>query len=234
MNDQHAGLVWPDEVAGVARPGWAQAGETSDRLGGTAYVDFGGIRVPATFQLDVFPRAAAGAPLGFLVSLLYYVADEELTLAGVLAFGTMEPPAAIDFLRSLRSMDWWKRQAWMSLATKDIDRKVREEIEAIDPWGRAALGTGRLMMDAHERADADARARAATFPLARRRNRITPAFLREVADVYREAYREGMPPTVAVKEHFGTTHSTAARWVMKARESGHLGPAQGAKGGEAE
>lgn len=66
----------------------------------------------------------------------------------------------------------------------------------------------------------------------RRRRIVTPALLREVAEVYRGAHAAGNPPTVAVQEHFNTSHRNAARWVAEARKAGILGPATGTKPGE--
>lgn len=66
----------------------------------------------------------------------------------------------------------------------------------------------------------------------RRRRTVTPALLQEVADVYRAAHAAGNPPTVAVAEHFSTSHRNAARWVGEARKVGILGPAHGTKPGE--
>lgn len=65
-----------------------------------------------------------------------------------------------------------------------------------------------------------------------RRRIVTPALLKEVAEVYRAAHVAGNPPTVAVAEHFSTSHRNAARWVGEARKAGILGPAHGTKPGE--
>jgi hypothetical protein len=76
-------------------------------------------------------------------------------------------------------------------------------------------------------------ARTHLVPMAQRRNRITPKHLEEVASVYREAWRAGEHPTIAVQKHFGVSHSTAARWVGQARRKGKLRPpAEGSRGGE--
>lgn len=65
-----------------------------------------------------------------------------------------------------------------------------------------------------------------------RRNRVTAEHLAEVAEVYRVADKEGRAPTMAVAEHFGTSHRTATRWVKAARDLGKLGPTVPGKGGE--
>lgn len=58
----------------------------------------------------------------------------------------------------------------------------------------------------------------------RKRHRITRKHLEEVASVYLGAANQGNPPTMAVAEHFDVAHSTAAKWVGKARASGILEP----------
>lgn len=61
------------------------------------------------------------------------------------------------------------------------------------------------------------------YPAARPRQRkLTPQFLREVAEVYSAAKREGRPPTIAVAEHFRVSHRTATRWAGEARKAGEL------------
>ncbi|MGI5436195.1 hypothetical protein ACQEV4_01435 [Streptomyces shenzhenensis] len=56
----------------------------------------------------------------------------------------------------------------------------------------------------------------------RKRHRITAQHLEEVASVYAQASKVGEPPTRAVAEHFSVAHSTAAKWVGKARQAGLL------------
>ncbi|MGA8725375.1 MAG: hypothetical protein WB565_10035 [Acidimicrobiales bacterium] len=55
-----------------------------------------------------------------------------------------------------------------------------------------------------------------------RNRKINEAHLREVADVY--LHDERGAPTLAVKEHFDTSHRTATRWVDLARKRGFLPP----------
>lgn len=50
--------------------------------------------------------------------------------------------------------------------------------------------------------------------------------LRAVAVVYRRAYAAGDPPKRAVSDGLGLNVNTAARWIMKARERGFLGPTE--------
>lgn len=44
----------------------------------------------------------------------------------------------------------------------------------------------------------------------------------EVAEVYRQAWQDGRPPTRAVAEHFTITPSAAAKRVARARQAGYL------------
>jgi hypothetical protein len=60
-----------------------------------------------------------------------------------------------------------------------------------------------------------------------RRRQITPEHLSEVAAIYLEADSRGEPPTRAVQAAFDVSHSTAAKWVGKARHVGLLPPATG-------
>lgn len=73
---------------------------------------------------------------------------------------------------------------------------------------------------------AEAREYPATYPAPRKkRHRITDEFLQEVANTYRMAENEGVPPTREVANHFRVPHSTAARWVGSARKKKKLPPA---------
>ncbi|MEU1497032.1 hypothetical protein [Streptomyces sp. NPDC005732] len=57
-----------------------------------------------------------------------------------------------------------------------------------------------------------------------KRRRITVDHLSEVARIYREAQWRDDPPTRAVQEYFGVSHSTAAKWVGAARKNDLLPP----------
>lgn len=77
------------------------------------------------------------------------------------------------------------------------------------------------------------REKAQQMPRPKRRRTTTPGLLKEAAQVYRKAFEQGHPPTVAVAEHFNLSHRSAARWVSQARDAGYLGPARGTRPGEA-
>jgi hypothetical protein len=57
-----------------------------------------------------------------------------------------------------------------------------------------------------------------------RRRGVPP--LAEVAAVYTAALKRRSNPTEAVADRWAAAHSTAAKWVMKARAGGHLPPAK--------
>lgn len=58
-----------------------------------------------------------------------------------------------------------------------------------------------------------------------RGKRLPDEHFEQVADVYRAATFARQNPTRAVSDAFAAKYSTAARWVMVAREKGFLGPA---------
>lgn len=63
--------------------------------------------------------------------------------------------------------------------------------------------------------------------------RVNDEALGLVADLYRWAAMVGEPPTQTVAAHlFHGVRPTAARWVMRARDRGFLGPAEIGRGGE--
>jgi hypothetical protein len=68
-----------------------------------------------------------------------------------------------------------------------------------------------------------AQARAFDAAAPRRRRTLTPEFLARVAEVYRDALAEGTPPTVAVAIAFEVEHSTASKYVRRARDADLLG-----------
>jgi hypothetical protein len=56
--------------------------------------------------------------------------------------------------------------------------------------------------------------------------------LRYAAGIYRLAHATGNPPTRAISEVFELPPSTAAKWVMRARERGFLGATTPGRAGE--
>lgn len=60
---------------------------------------------------------------------------------------------------------------------------------------------------------------------------LEPQHFVEVAGIYLETWRKGDSPTKAVANHFGVAQSTAAKWVMRAREMDLLGQTTPGKAG---
>jgi hypothetical protein len=60
--------------------------------------------------------------------------------------------------------------------------------------------------------------------------RTKDAHLREVADIY-QSHADTGKPTQAVQDAFNRPYSTAARWVMQARQRGFLPPTKQGRGG---
>lgn len=52
--------------------------------------------------------------------------------------------------------------------------------------------------------------------------KFTDTHLRMVAEVYQESIEAGYPPTTAVSETWGISHSTATKWVARVRRAGLL------------
>jgi hypothetical protein len=63
---------------------------------------------------------------------------------------------------------------------------------------------------------------------------LTDEHLKKVADEYRSALDDGFSPTETVAYKMNAARSTAARWVMRARKRGFLGPAIPGRPGELE
>jgi hypothetical protein len=73
---------------------------------------------------------------------------------------------------------------------------------------------------------------ARSEPAAKRRSRITDDLLDRVARVYRRAIEERRPPKKAVAAAEQVSEATAGRYIMRARERGHLGRTVRGKKGE--
>ncbi len=58
---------------------------------------------------------------------------------------------------------------------------------------------------------------------------MSDEFLREVADVYRDAHARKVSTQRAIQERWPTTDANARRWVARARERGFLGKAPAAR-----
>lgn len=210
----------------LADPGWGEAQRFATFLGEDSDpVRVGQLWVPSQFQLSVIDEQYPVEDGPLLVELLFHAKGGEIRLAAVLS-SPLEVDDALAVLRQKQPLSEWKRDALMLLAADAATAEVTN--------GRGWVQGE--MTEAERRAVGDAvgvAMRAAhSMPLKRRRNRVTSDHLAEVAQVYREAWAAGEPPTKAVAEHFSTSHSTAARWVGKARGADLLGPPAGPRGGE--
>ena len=216
------------DVYSIGREGWTvapdQAAAHLRANGPSGKVRIGDLWIPAAFEYVV---SSIHAEHTFLVALMYAIEDGEIHLR--MAYSpTHELNEALAILRKLSPITRWKREALMYLAAEK-DGAALELIERV--LNRPATYSE---MSRDERGDVigEAIRTAARTPLRRRRDRITDDLLREVAQVYRAANDAGEAPTMAVAQHFYKSHSSAARWVGLAREAGHLGQADGSRGGE--
>ena len=92
----------------------------------------------------------------------------------------------------------------------------RHQMIAVGGWSRAGADDWKAYVRARKRQEAKGR------------RRLTDDDLRRVAAVYRAALADGEAPTAAVHRELRLrSRGQAARWVKRAREEGHLGPAPG-------
>jgi len=233
----------------MVKKGWPTLAKMFGTEWGTsATVELGIISIPQVFELTaarVTNQADSAVEVPWFVTLCFYVSDEtkEITLTSASTGGIehMELDEALNQLRAVRPMAWWKRKCLVTFAL-DATQQLTFTVDAVK---QSLPERGGLHFD--DRAEAEQRVdhaltraigkmndRAGTIPVTRRRDRITDAVLRETAEVYRAAWAAGKNPTVAVSKHFHKAHSTAARYVGLAREAKYLGPPDGSKGGERE
>lgn len=111
------------------------------------------------------------------------------------------------------AMDQWKRYA----------------LEAIVRWLAREDVRGQLPDMQAMDLQAEGERPTAAGAKSHKRFKITRAHLEEVARIYQEAADEGRPPTREVAELFEVAHSTAAKWVGKARREGILKPVHSPK-----
>ena len=185
------------------------------------HVQMGNVTLPKRFYLGIRPDEGVAGP-GVTMCLCYTATAKEILLAQVIATG-VEVPAALDILRKARSMEWWKRFAFMRMVFESADDRLVYGVGDPNAAARGDVWEASMMQTLKE---------AFSTPISRRRNRLTPSHLVQVAEVYRVAWQDGSPPTKAVAQTFSVSHSTAARWVGAARKAGHLGPADSSRAGE--
>jgi hypothetical protein len=196
-------------------------------------VDLGGVPVPRTFTVCLdHPEWPAR------VDLVVTVYPDRGPMATGL--GVVDPDAVLPDPFGFREMD--------DLITRTIDRKrLLEDVTAqAAGWRAAWLAYEQLLpagqdLPEKERAErirqawlAGSRVTDVAYGMTkpRRRHFLTQERLREVAATYRAAVEAGEAPTKAVAEKWGVPHSTASKWVQRARKEGVLGTARGTRPGE--
>lgn len=214
----------PDNVHFTVRPGWPTLQEIHG-LEPTepATATLGDVEVPVAFQLDVFQAEPDLRHVSLLLRLDPETRDVTAPLAVAL---NGDVDAGLRWVKELKPLTDWKALALQRITWNIFQANVLgpagKRLEDIDPDDHEVLRP----------LDELIATLASTVVKRKRRNSITEELLAEVASVYREAISGGRP-TQAVQEHFYVTHATAARYVRLARESGHLGPSRGTRGGEA-
>lgn len=107
--------------------------------------------------------------------------------------------------------------------------------DQLDPDHAAAMDDAARLLAAENVAKAsscDRYAKGGRRP--RQGSPVTDHQLGEVAQLYRAAIAQGVPPTQTIADEMHAARSTAARWVGKARERGFLGAALPGRAGEAD
>lgn len=183
-------------------------------------VSSNGVEVPRWFDVRLTNTAW---PTEIVVSVVVHP-DTGPALTGIRAGrdSAMSPQEAAKLLRTWMTtadlLQWLAAQAVGVWATAQLIKSHPEHAEELRQHARE-------IRDLHA-----ARALPVTRP--QRRRAVTAELLRQVAAVYRKAVADSEPPTSTVADHFGVSHSTAARWVGQARKTGALGPAAGPTAGE--
>ena len=193
--------------------------------------DFADVRIGGSDMPEAFEMTVTSTVEPWTAHVMFmWTEDKEMQTVGAWATGA-EVHEAMDALRKVAPMSWWKRKCLLTLAIAAAERRLEDERGP----AYSALSEDDKRQDeavfAHLVQSIQA---AAAIPVTRRRNRVTPQLLAEVAQVYRKSWQDpdSTGPTKAVAAHFQVSHSTAARWVGLARHGGQLGPADGSRGGE--
>lgn len=196
-------------------------------------VDFRGATVYSWFTLRM-RRPPRGDVAEIRAELTYHVyGNDRVALVRVHVDPVqLEADEAMTEIKRLRPFDWWKRYALQQIAMQILSQILGD---AAQDRGQYDAATGLWEYPEYDQAKEihTARTITGTTPLARRVNRITDTHLAEVARIYTAAWSHNLPPTDAVRAHFGSSYSTAARWVGLARKASPplLGPPTGPHGG---
>lgn len=111
-------------------------------------------------------------------------------------------------------------ELWQVQRKQEEQRRVR--VEAVIAEAEAVEADTRQLALLHELGERLPSVEKFQGP--RRRNRNDARHFEQVSIVYKHAVLNRQHPTQAVQEHFIVSHSTAAKWVNRARELGLLPP----------
>jgi hypothetical protein len=214
----------PDDYITFVSRGWTLV--PNDEAN-TVDVQLGAASYPKRFETYVTSKTDD------FVCLIMFLSDDEsneIRIAGVLS-PTTAIEEAMSRISEARPLAWWKQHGILGLAfsTERVSADDKHELYAqVFDLYREESGLQEVKREyAKERHPA-----RSGIPSTGRR-RMSDALSEEIAAVYRAAWEAGENPTQAVAKHFEKPYSTAARWVGEARKRGHLGPADGSRGGEA-
>ena len=211
----------PDDYITFVSRGWTVVpGDEIDVVD----VQVGAATYPKRFEIFVTSTADD------FVCLVMFLVDTEsngIRLAGVVA-PSMDTDDAIERISAVRPLAWWKQRGILGLAfpsdrvSADEKRDVLGMIFDLDHEEVARVEVSKEY--AKERHPARATSQT--------RRRMSDVLSEEIAGIYRTAWQAGKNPTQAVARYYQKPYSTAARWVGESRKRGHLGPADGSRGGE--
>jgi hypothetical protein len=118
------------------------------------------------------------------------------------------------------------QKVWRALPIMEMVRDIRRHLMEVDVDATEAVVSALLSEGQDERALALQQELLNMRQDLGGANALPGSVYAEVADVYRQAWRDGRPPTKAVAKHFQISDSAAAKRVMRARQGGLLPPTE--------